>query len=228
MPVVKNVNGKVCFPSEIVPEMTAYFENTQSHEVVELPIQQNQTSYQVELPPGKYLAYAWLPDFSLGGLYSKAVPCGLKSGCDDHSPLPFEVKLGEQVQNIDLCDWYAGPFNVPYPPNKEQGQVTGGISGALSYPGGNSPALRVVAFNLITNNWYYVATNPGWNSYSITELPPGVYHVVAYEQKGKTGGHADAQHRLSDVFVKAGETTQGADINDWEAPPGAFPPNPTP
>jgi hypothetical protein len=222
-----NVQGKICYPGEGIPAMTAYFEETDTHAVVELPIAAGQDHYTILLPPGTYLAYAWLPDFSYGGLYSQAVSCGLKVTCKDHRPLDFEVKPGETLEHIDLCDWYAGPFNVPYPPGKEPAQVTGGISGALDYPGGSPPELHVVAFNLTTHNWIYVNTNPGANSFRIDQLPPGSYQVVGYDPDGNAGGHADADHNLIEVNVKSGEVTSGIDLNDWHAPPGAFPPDPT-
>jgi hypothetical protein len=222
-----NVMGKICYPSEGIPAMTAYFEESDTHAVVELPIAAGQDHYATILPPGTYLAYAWLPDFSYGGLYSQAVICGLKATCKDHRPLSFEVKTGETLENIDLCDWYAGPYNVPYPPGKEPTQITGGVSGALNYPAGAAPELHVVAFNLNTHNWYYVVTNPGASSFLIDKLPPGSYQVIGYDLDGNAGGHADAGHDLIDVTVKAGEVTAGIDLNDWHAPPGAFPPDPT-
>ena len=223
-----NVSGKVCYPAEGVPAMNAYFQETTTNGVVELPIATNQTSYKINLPQGTYIAYAWMPDFSLGGLYSKAVPCGLNASCNDHSPLPFTVTTGDTLTSIDLCDWYAGPFNVPYPPGQDHSKLTGSIAGGLTFPSEGIPKLRVVAFNVGTRNWYYVNTNPGSNAYTISELPPGTYHVVAYDAKGNAGGNADASHNLIDVMVKAGEKTSGADITDWYAPPGTFPPDPTP
>jgi hypothetical protein len=222
-----NVSGKVCYPAEGIPAMTAYFQETSSNKVVELPIATNQTTYKITLPSGTYIAYAWMPDFSLGGLYSKAVPCGLKTSCKDHTPLPFTVKTGETLTGIDLCDWYAGPFIVPYPPGKDQTKLTGSISGGLTFPGEGIPALRVVAFNVGTRNWYYINTNPGAGTYTITGLPPGSYQVVAYDARGNAGGYADANHELINVIVKGGEVTTGIDITDWYAPAGTFPPDPT-
>ncbi len=222
-----NVLGKICYPGEGIPAMTAYFEETNTHAVVDLPIAAGQDHYAILLPPGTYLAYAWLPDFSYGGLYSQAVACGLKANCKDHKPLPFEVKAGETLESIDLCDWYAGPFNVPYPPGKEPTQITGSISGVLDYPAGSAPELHVVAYNAATHNWYYVVTNPGAGSFRIDQLPPGEYQVVGYDPDGNAGGHADASHNLIDLTVKSGEVTSGADLNDWHASPGVFPPDPT-
>jgi hypothetical protein len=227
IPLGDNVMGKICYPGESIPAMTAYFEETHTHTVVELRIAAGQDQYAILLPTGTYLAYAWLPDFSFGGLYSQAVACGLKITCKDHQPLPFEVKAGVTLEGIDLCDWYAGPFNVPYPPGKEPTQITGGISGALDYPAGSAPELHVVAYNTTTHNWYYVVTNPGASTFRIDKLPPGSYQVVGYDPDGNAGGHAGSDHNLINVTVKSGEITGGVDLNDWRAPAGSFPPDPT-
>lgn len=222
-----NVVGRICFPGGEIPPMTAYFENTKNGTFLELPIQKDQTSYEANLQPGTYIAYAWLEDFSRGGLYSRAVACGMKIGCDDHTLLPFIVSGRKVLSDIDLCDWFAGPFNVPYPPNVEQGNLTGNISGSIINFDGEIPSLRVVAFNITTNYFYWVRTLSGQNSYAITDLPPGSYHLVAYDEQGRTGGHTDAEHNLMEVLVKVGKTTTGVNINDWNAPAGSFPADPT-
>lgn len=207
--------------------MTAFFEETDAGSVVELPISENQDTYQVKLEPGTYIAYAWLPDFSQGGLYSRAVPCGLNENCNDHAVQPFSVQEAQLVEGIDLCDWYAGPFNVPYPPGVDKEDFTGGISGRLTYRDSNPVPLRVVAFNVDTGYWYWVNAEPGQSFYGINNLPPGMYHVVAYDPQGRAGGHATGEHRLIDISVEAGELSEGADISDWSAPPEAFPSDPT-
>jgi hypothetical protein len=222
-----NILGKICYPGQSIPAMTAYFENTETEALVELPIAPGQDSYELKLDSGTYIAYAWLPDFSRGGLYSRAVPCGLSEGCDDHALLPFTVKQTEITQGIDLCDWYAGPFNVPYPPGKEQTEVTGVISGSLSHPDGSAVELRVVAFNTQTGYWYWVYAQSGQTFYSIKELPPGTYNVVAYDPEGRAGGYASDNHNLLDVIVEPGEVVEGVNINDWNIPAGAYPPDPT-
>jgi hypothetical protein len=226
-PLIENVSGRICYPSEEIPAMTVFFQDQGDDQVIELLVESGQDSYGVHLPEGTYQAYAWLNDFSRGGLYSNAVPCGLKAGCDDHSALAFQVTASQIVENIDLCDWYAGPFNVPYPPGKDPNELTGSISGSIVYPGGGRPELRVFAFNLDTANWYYVEPNPGSTEYAIPNLPPGRYNVVAYDSDDRAGGHTDSSHTLIDISVKSGETTQGVEIDDWNAPAGAFPADPT-
>lgn len=107
--------GKVCFPSEMIPAMTVYFEDTMNGLVTELFIAEGEGNFDVSLEPGTYLAYAWLPDFSLGGLYSYAVPCGLSIDCTDHDPIVVQVYPNQITGGIDICDWYLDPSNIPQP-----------------------------------------------------------------------------------------------------------------
>jgi hypothetical protein len=226
-PLPFNVQGQVCYPSENIPPMTLFFEETNTSTLVELPTTENQTEYQVKLDPGLYIAYAWLLDFSRGGMYSRAVLCGLGTECTDHTVLPFTVNELELTEGIDICDWFAGPYNVPYPPGREPADITGTISGNLTYLNADIPELRVVAFNLDLGYWYWVNTLPGQNFYAINELLPGTYNIVAYDALGNSGGHAAGNHDLIDILVEPGKVFEGANINDWTAPPGTYPPDPT-
>lgn len=99
--------GKICYPSQYIPAMTVYFKEVNSGVVSSLPIAQNQLTYQMNLPPGTYHAYAWLMDNSMGGSYSYAVPCGLSVNCTNHNPLPFSIFAGTTTTGIDICDWYS-------------------------------------------------------------------------------------------------------------------------
>jgi hypothetical protein len=222
-PVEAAATGKVCYlVGQGMPDMTAYFQNSTTGAVAELPIATGQITYTLTLTPGTYIAYAWLPDFSLGGLYSNAVPCGLKASCDDHAARPFTVQAGKVTRGIDICDWYTGPFVIPYPPGYEPTSTVGTIAGTISYPSGNPPALKVVAFNVKTKYWYWVGTVSGDTYFSLADLPPGIYHVVAYVDNGQAGGYADDAHNLIDIVLKAGQTVS-TEINDWQ---GSFPANP--
>jgi hypothetical protein len=107
--------GNICYPSQYIPAMTAYFKEVNTGAVTSLPIAENQLTYQIDLPQGTYHAYAWLPDKSLGGHYSYAVPCGLDVSCTDHNPLPFYVYAGLTTTGIDICDWYS-ESDVPQAP----------------------------------------------------------------------------------------------------------------
>jgi hypothetical protein len=112
------VTGKVCFPSEPpLPEMTLYFEDISSGTVISAPHTDGTGTYETQLPPAIYVAYAWRDeDFAIGGSYSQAVPCGLSVECDNHNLLPFTVEPASTTTGIDICDWYGAPGDVPLPP----------------------------------------------------------------------------------------------------------------
>ncbi|MEW6718294.1 MAG: carboxypeptidase-like regulatory domain-containing protein [Chloroflexota bacterium] len=208
------VQGKVCFLRASIPEMTAFFQNTHTNAVSTLNIAPGQGSYEVELLPGNYIAYAWLTDFSIGGMYSA---CPMGSGCNAHNPLMFIVTSGQTLTGIDLCDWHHGPFDVPYPPEYSPDVTVGSISGNIyGYPGPAEAQLIVVAFNQTTKYWYWFRPAPGVRYFFIEDLPPGTYQVVAYDTAGKAGGTSP------DIVVAVGKNTI-ADINNWS---GTFPANP--
>jgi hypothetical protein len=115
--------------------------------------------------------------------------------------------------------------------------VPGSISGVLSYPSEFIPALRVVAFSLDGFNFRYVDTMQGQETYQITGLAPGLYHVVAYILDGSYAGGYTAMvtcglsagcddHSLIDVVVESGKDTPNIAPGDWYAPDGFFPPMP--
>jgi hypothetical protein len=118
------VSGKICFPSDTIPEMTLFFQSTNTERTISYQAHEGQNSYSLELEPGTYHAYSWLPEGMLiGGMYSTAVPCGLEASCTDHSLLPVEVKAGKETSGVDICDWYADPGTAPLPPGRVEGLI---------------------------------------------------------------------------------------------------------
>ena len=112
------VMGKICFPSEFIPSMIVYFQETTTDEFTQMQVAENQDNYTFELESGEYVAFAPLQDVGetpFGGMYSAAVPCGLSVECTDHSLVEFNVLPGETTEGIDICDWYA-PEQVPPAP----------------------------------------------------------------------------------------------------------------
>jgi Tol biopolymer transport system component len=102
------VRGKVCLPAKDSPPLVVYFENVETLKLNVLEMVKDQTTYNLGLDPGQYIAYAYLNHSNTpGGLYSQAVACGLTKDCTDHSPLVFEVKPGQTLSGIDICDWDA-------------------------------------------------------------------------------------------------------------------------
>lgn len=236
------VEGSVCFPSEGIPPMNLFFLLAGTGQVTVFPVAQNQTSYSVELPAGTYSAFAWLPDYSFGGSYSQAVPCGLSAECADHSLIEFSVTGGSITSGVNVCDWYGGEGAVPKPegvsvPVSPAEVSTGSIAGVLSYPSEFIPAMQVVAFNQDSGNWYMVTTSEGSSTFQIDNLPAGQYALVSYLVGGDYGGGYTAavpcglsvdcaDHSLLPVEVVGGQVTTGINPSDWYAPEGAFPANP--
>jgi hypothetical protein len=116
----------------------------------------------------------------------------------------------------------------------------GSISGSLMYPAEILPSLAIYALSTAdAHTFYHIQTAAGDNTYSITGIPSGTYHVVAYSDVGSpglAGGYTRAvpcglsvscnDHTLIDVMVHPGEAVTGIGPNDWYAPEGTFPPKP--
>jgi hypothetical protein len=245
------VGGSVCYPSSGIPPLNLYLHQVGATDPILFSNAENQTSFSVEVPAGSYVAYAWLPDFTAGGSYSNAVACGLSANCTDHSLVQFDVTAGQLTGGVAVCDWYGNPGDVPLPPGVTDpninaggsGQVdsgstssnTGSISGFLSYPSSFIPAMTVVAWDLDEQGvFYYTQTAEGSSSYTIPNLPIGLYQVAYYEDIA--GGYTYAvqcglsvnctDHGLVYVEVFAGVDSFDVNPQDWYAPQGAFPSNP--
>lgn len=134
------------------------------------------------------------------------------------------------------------PTSTPEPSTPtpvKPGAISGNISYITQYP----PPLRVVAFKVGENIWYSVETAQNAKTYTIENVSPGRYLVIAYLlNPGNTdptfgGGYTRAvlcgltakctNHALIEVEVKPGETTRNVHPADWSAPRGAFPKNPS-
>jgi predicted outer membrane repeat protein len=118
------VSGLVCYPSEGIPPLNLYFANVNSNAVHEFDHSSGDSNYNVSLPPGTYVAYAWTKDFGVGGSYSEAVPCGLTVNCTDHTLIEFDVFSNQTTTGVDICDYYGGQNSVPLPPNAQPGPLT--------------------------------------------------------------------------------------------------------
>lgn len=110
--------GAICYPSESIPAMTLYFQNTSTLQTLSFPIEENQTSYRYELPSGVYVAFAWLPDREFGGSFSEYVLCGGGGSCSDHSLVPFLVQEDHATTGVDICDWYGDTGLLPPVPGE--------------------------------------------------------------------------------------------------------------
>jgi hypothetical protein len=234
------VEGMLCYPSEGIPPLNVYLQQSGSANPIQVPHAQNQSTFSAEVPAGTYTAYAWLPDFSYGGSYSAAVACGLGAECTDHSLVEFSVAAGAITSGVSICDWYGNPGDVPLPPGAQPpAPETGSIAGALSYPSNFIPPMEILAFTSDMGGFYMTTTAENSFTYQINDLPAGQYFVVAYPQfegfEDLAGGYSQAvpcgltvdctDHSLIAVTVVGGQVTAGVDPVDWYAPPGTFPAN---
>ncbi len=162
------VSGKICFPSDEIPPLTLYFQSTDSGRMISYQAHEGQSSYSLELEPGTYHAYSWLPTGMLiGGMYSAAVPCGLEASCTDHSPLPVEVQAGQETRGVDICDWYADPLTAPLPP----GRVEGLIAGYWQEQQAEDLALDGLAVDELTTMQGELANQLGGRIFRVSEGP---------------------------------------------------------
>ena len=110
------------------------------------------------------------------------------------------------------------------------------ITGKLSYPSEQIPALTVFAIRIDNglSTYYSINTAEHQSSYPI-EVDPGTYHVFAYRGEYAAGytkyvtcgmGAYCSDHSLLPVVVKAGDTIQDINLLDWYAPAGTFPARP--
>jgi hypothetical protein len=115
VPVTAFVSGRICYPGDRTPEMTLYFSQPEEGHIIEMPIDEDQEHYQIELEPGSYYIFAWVESFQIGGMYTQAVLCGFEEECTDHSPLLISLTAGQVVDDIDICDWVYPESALPFP-----------------------------------------------------------------------------------------------------------------
>jgi hypothetical protein len=113
------VTGLICYPSEFIPPMTLYFKDVGTSQVFDFAHNDGSMNYSVQLTPSTYVAYAYRTGTNIAGSYSQAVPCGLTVNCTDHSLIPFQVTSGMTTQDIDICDYYGDPGDIPPPPQDQ-------------------------------------------------------------------------------------------------------------
>jgi hypothetical protein len=109
------ISGALCYPGRKSPPLTLVVQDGTGQTRLELDLGPGQTTYQAELPPGEYVLFAQTVGTEVTGGYSQAGLCGLGNSCLDHSLLPIQLGAGENLSNIDLCDWYEPPGRYPGP-----------------------------------------------------------------------------------------------------------------
>ena len=242
-PQTGSISGQLGYPSEVIPALRVVAFDVNSDDFFYIETIYNQSTYQITgLPVGTYHVVAYTLGggsfpAGLAGGYTQAVPCGQTQECSDHSLIPVDVTSGQDTPNIHPKDWVFDENSFPPMPGPASTEGTGSISGSLSYPSEYIPAQRVFAFQVGSENYFYVDTAENQTTYKIDNLPTGYYTVVAYRMDGRlAGGYTHAvpcglsvdctDQSLIEVPVNIGEVVTGVDPADWSAPEGTFPPAP--
>ena len=169
--------------------------------------------------------------------------CGLVDlfdGTDDDNALQIEAQVRATLTAVasgkDVSETPSVPTETPPQPTvTATAMAWGTLKGRLSYPSEFLPPQRVVAFDLMDQETYYVTEVPDDGSYTL-DVPPGTYLVVAYlmdpyeagAPPNSAGGYSQAvlcgltvdctDHSLVSVQVSAGETVSNVDPGDWYLP----------
>ena len=114
--------GSLSYPSDFIPpDMAICAENlvTRQRYCTRRHLKGAQytykAGYRLEVPPGDYVVYAYLPDPGKYGAtyppdyrayYSEFVKCGMRAECPSHAPIVVKVRSCASLQGIDPQDWY--------------------------------------------------------------------------------------------------------------------------
>ncbi len=120
------ISGDLSYPSEYLPPMKVVafrVDNGQLTGDYKLIETTGDVGVYVitGLEPGTYWVVAYSNEnpgqaTTLGGGYTRAVPCGLTVECEDHSLIDIVVNSGSIVTDIDPADWYAPEGTFPANP----------------------------------------------------------------------------------------------------------------
>jgi hypothetical protein len=131
-PLQATITGKLSYPSEFLPPMRVVLFSVTNGKAYFVDTAKGQGQFSLNVPAGTYYLVSYPYEGTAGntgqvdsytldggpfaGGYTQMVPCGLASGCDDHTLLPITVTEGQTV-TADPGDWYAPEGTFPPMPN---------------------------------------------------------------------------------------------------------------
>lgn len=108
------ISGRLSYPSDFIPPLRVVAFEVGGYNYRYVDTQQDQNVYHITgLRPGIYHVVAYTLDGALAGGYTQAVPCGLSTGCNDHSLIDVAVEAGKDTPFINPADWYAPEGTFP-------------------------------------------------------------------------------------------------------------------
>jgi hypothetical protein len=112
--------GRVATPSDVVPALVVHAWSKTSGRAYSVTTAVGQTSYSLEVPPGRYVVFAAPADpgappvygahtrFSLCARDAKSLESG---ACRDHGLIEVEV-AAKRIEGVDVTDWYLDDATV--------------------------------------------------------------------------------------------------------------------
>jgi hypothetical protein len=118
------ITGSLSYPSEKIPPLAVFAIRIDNGKYTYYSIQTegDQSSYSIRVDPGVYQIVAYNAD--LAGGYTKFVECGMSTYCSDHNLLSVVIEAGDNVDHIDLLDWYAPRGTFPARPDESSQSET--------------------------------------------------------------------------------------------------------
>lgn len=123
MTVAGTVTGKLCYPSQFLPEGTIEAKNISTNESFTQKYVGSQkggaSTYTLDLEEGTYIfryRAEVTPDTPYDGFHTKTCPTGIETTCaqaNKREHIQVVVKAGENVNGVDLCDFYYDTKNPP-------------------------------------------------------------------------------------------------------------------
>jgi hypothetical protein len=105
------IAGAVTFPTQFVPSMTVYVAGVDTSRVRSLRLAHGQTSFAVEVPPGRYLVFLTPNEPgapAVYGAYTQYSLCSTHDAgpCEDHALVPVAVTAKAPRAAVLIDDWY--------------------------------------------------------------------------------------------------------------------------
>jgi hypothetical protein len=102
------ITGRLSYPSDLLPGDLQVCARDVASDEVSCEGEHVDGTYRFAVPPGRYTVWAETGEWpGVRAFYSRAVPCGLSVGCEDHTPIVVEVTANATVTGVDPGDWYA-------------------------------------------------------------------------------------------------------------------------
>jgi len=133
------IEGTVAFPTQLVPAMMVYAANLDTSRVHTVQLARGQSSFIVEVPPGRYLVFLapnelGAPDvYGAYTQYSLCSPHDVDGKCEDHALVPVAVSAKAPRAAVTVDDWYLTD-EIAGQIDRIRGVATGVNSEPLSAP----------------------------------------------------------------------------------------------